>query len=104
MLSISNAIDNYCYVRQLGGEGWTRARNHQRDALLSFLNTPISPNGLEIEVSITYREDDQEVEFNAIFGRHRHDNIFYYNHDGRHFDILIITDHSYVAFLNALNQ
>lgn len=93
---------NYCYVRRQGEEEWVRARQHQLDALISFLNTPYMGEG-EIDVSINYQVQDEEVEFNAIFGRIRND-MFYYVENGERFEVIVITDNSYISFLNRLDQ
>jgi hypothetical protein len=94
---------NYCYVRQEGEREWISAHQHQRDALISFLNTPYMNFEGEIDVSINYQVQDEEVEFNVSFGRIRND-MFYYLENGQRFEVIVITDNSYISFLNRLGQ
>lgn len=104
--------DFVCYIRRPDGNGWVRARTHHRQALESFLNTPININNMNEGVYVSVPHEDGG-NFDATFYRRNIEDVMsaqyvqnmasYVDDYGRNVDI-IVANSGYVAYVNRITS
>lgn len=102
--------DFVCYIKRRDGNGWVRARAHHRQALDSFLQTPINNVNQGVHISVPHGDGGN---FEATFNRQNIDDIQngqyvqymakYVDEYGRNVDI-IVADSAYVAYVNRMTS
>lgn len=109
-LSTNSKMNDFvCYIRRPDGNGWVRARTHHRQALESFLLTPVNNMNIGVYVSVPHEDGDN---FEATFhhrniediGRNRQyiqNMATYVDYYGRNVEI-ILANSGYVAYINRL--
>jgi hypothetical protein len=99
-------MDFACFIRR--GHQWSRGRNHHRQALVSFVNTPVNNINEGVYISVPHEDGGQFV---ATF-RHNRDFVDnnnvqycanYVDEYGRNVEIMICNP-NYVAFINRVTD
>lgn len=102
--------DFICYIRrESDNNGWIRARNHHKEALESFLNTPVNNmNNINNNVYVSVSHEDGgnfEAYFSLYQNPIQNENISsmvrYTDAYGRNVDI-VMAKPSYIAYWNRL--
>jgi len=104
-------IDNdfVCYIRRYyENNGWIRARTHHKEALKSFLHTPLCNTNNSVYVSVPHEDGGNfDAYFSVYENQIKNENIQimakYTDDYGRYVDI-IIAKPSYVAYWNRLTS
>jgi hypothetical protein len=98
-----------CFIRRQDRNGWTQAREHHHQALISFINTPYNMNDRSsIEIIVPHLDGG---DFVAYFNRYQNNeynhqytqNTFCYFDDqyGNRVEIMLC-EPSYAAYINRL--
>lgn len=101
-----NQNDRFCYINRRNGQGWTRARQHHNQALLSFLTQYNINNPVPIQISVPHQDGGNFV---ANFhhtdegdDEHTQNTLCYYVDEyGQHVDIMICRP-VYAAYINRI--
>ena len=96
IMALDQNNDYSCFIRRPGTGGWVRARPHQQEAFLRFLD--MSPSNEPVRIAVPHPDGDEFVGFfykvNSIVYR-------YTNEEGQPTDIMM-SHHSHASYANRI--